>query len=108
MASTRVRSYDIEVNDARPISINALTDRDRLQEEWEQLSPSERKEVYIIDEILLDEALHYADENLKPEVMEDYPDKPLEHWWWHLGDIVNGEYQGQLSDYLASMIENGK
>ncbi|KXJ39895.1 MAG: hypothetical protein AXA67_12675 [Methylothermaceae bacteria B42] len=103
-----VRSYDIEVNDARPISINALTDRDRLQEEWEQLTPSERKEVFIIDEILLDEALNYADENIEPQVMEDHPDKPLEHWWWHLGDIVHGEYQGQLPDYLASMIENGK
>jgi len=34
----------------------------------------------------------FNQEHLWPSLVEDYPDKPVESWWWYLGTIRGGKF----------------
>lgn len=84
-------TYDMLVTDAWPPG-----DPVRAEREWLAgiaLNTEERRWLAMLDEALIHDVV-YGD--CLPELYDDDPAQPLDHWWWHLGAIRCGSYPIEL------------
>ena len=65
------------------------------------LSEADQEEMREADAMLLESAVSDDLGFLWLELLDDDPDQPLSHWWWHLGALRAGTFPlDQLPDYL--------
>jgi len=68
----------------------------------DDLSATDRAIVQATDIELLSAAIGDEEDAVEPSLLDDDPDQPLSHWWWHLGALRAGTFPlDQLPDDLV-------
>lgn len=93
-ANDRLRGYRVEIDFSLPSGDGVLLREGRTRIATLSLTASERRDLQELDEIVMDTILDHGD--LQPYLLEDNPDYPLIHWWWHLGKLRAGTYPAHL------------
>ena len=71
--------------------------REEIAEEWGGLSDQEREQVQEVDRVLLELAPTVAKYWRKDMISDLRVDEniPIEHWWWWLDKIAEGDYPSE-------------
>jgi len=93
-SNDRLVTYRIEAECVLPSGEGVLLRENRTWLATLTLTTSEQRDLQELDEIVMDTILDHDD--LQPYLLEDNPDYPLTHWWWHLGKLRAGIYPAHL------------
>jgi YHS domain-containing protein len=100
----RIRLYEGDIKDLSGLNlspfefIETLHVRDRLFEEFSDLSPENKEILHECDKIFLDNAEKIYEHISKVYDWEN-DDRPLLKWWWHLDKLVADELKVDLDNY---------
>lgn len=90
----RLNGYRVEIDFALSMGDGPLLRESRTRLAALELTPHEQRELMDLDEMVLDEVME--SDILQPYLLEDDPARPLEQWWWRLGQLRAGTYPAHL------------
>ena len=74
-----------------------------IRDDLLNLSADAAGELAIHDEHLISAAVSDPEEQIAKGLLDDHADKPIAHWWWHLGAMRAGTYSlALLPDHLRA------